>query len=145
MHDPATGVISSVLAADPRALAFDEPDDFAHRGCPTFLGSMDFPSLVFNFHVHCGARSPKTGNPTNVTSYARHEIRTLDRRRQDLVEVASRHQPNGPAWFMSEFGTTADPALLVAVTARADTKLLAGRTGRGGSTPTRPAAQPRRW
>ena len=123
-YDPATGVIPTLLAADPSALIFDEPDNFANRGYPTFLGPMPFPNLVFNFHVYCGARSPKTGNPTNLASCSRQEHRTLDRRREDLREMASARQRGGPAWFMSEFGATSDAALLSSITAQADAKLL---------------------
>ncbi len=122
--DPATGVVPILLANDPRALIFDEPDNYASRGLPTFLGPMPFPKLVFNFHVYCGARSPKTGNPTNLASCARQEIRTLERRSEDRPEMASPHQHGGPAWFMSEFGATADPSLLSSITAHADEKLV---------------------
>ncbi len=123
-NDPASGVIPTILASDPHALVFDEPDNYASRGLPTFLGSMPFPGLVFNFHVYCGARNPKTGDPTNLTACAAQEARTLAHRREDRPEMASKHQPGGPAWLMSEFGATASPSLLSSVTALADHDLL---------------------
>ena len=47
-NDPAQGVIPTLEASDPGALVFDEPDNFASRGYPTYLGPMDLPNLVFN-------------------------------------------------------------------------------------------------
>ena len=121
---PEDGVIPTILANDPHHLVFDEPDNYASRGYPTFLGPMAFPNLVFNFHVYCGARSPKTGNPTDVAKCGAQERRTLKRRSEDRPEMASRHQPGGPAWIMSEFGATSDPALLGEITAEADRRLV---------------------
>ena len=34
---------------------------------------MDLPNLVFNVHIYCGARSPVTGNPTNVAACAQQD------------------------------------------------------------------------
>ena len=34
---------------------------------------MNLPNLVFNVHIYCGARSPVTGNPTNVAACAQQE------------------------------------------------------------------------
>jgi len=121
---PATGVIPTLRANDRHALIFDEPDNHASRGFPTFLGPMQFRGLVFNFHVYCGARSPKTGNPTDLTRCVAQEARTLKRRSEDRPEMRSRYQPGGPAWFMSEFGATADRRLLSSLTAIADHDLL---------------------
>jgi endoglycosylceramidase len=117
-------VIPVLLRNDPRALVFDEPDNYASRGLPTFLGPMPFPHLVFNFHIYCGARNPITGNPTNVAKCIAQESRALERRREDRHEMASRFQPGGPAWFMSEFGATSNSALLTSITAIADRDLL---------------------
>jgi endoglycosylceramidase len=119
-RDPAVGVIPTLLTNGRNALIFDEPDNFASRGFPTFLGSMNFPNLVFNFHVYCGARSPLTGNPTDLPACIAQEHRALARRAEDRPEMASAKQPGGPAWFMSEFGATSDPTLLSSVTAQAD-------------------------
>ena len=119
-HDPANGVIPTILANDPRHLIFDEPDNFASRGLPTFIGPMNFPNLVFNIHVYCGARSPLTGNPTNVTACAQQEARSLVRRSDDRPEMASSAQPGGPAWIVSEFGATDSSSLLTAFSTYAD-------------------------
>jgi endoglycosylceramidase len=119
-NDPANGVVPTILANDPRHLIFDEPDNYASRGLPTFIGPMNFPNLVFNVHVYCGARSPRTGNPTDLTACVDQEVRSLVKRAADRPEMASAAQPGGPAWFVSEFGATDSPALLAAFTAYAD-------------------------
>jgi endoglycosylceramidase len=119
-QDPADGVLPTILANDPTHLIFDEPDNYASRGFPTYLGPMNLHHLVFNVHVYCGARSPVTGNPTDVGACVRQEVHSLGIRAEDRPEMASRAQPDGPAWFVSEFGATSDPAMLAAVTARMD-------------------------
>ncbi len=124
-RDPRTGVIPVMLANDRKALVFEEPDNYASRGLPTFLGPMSFHNLVFNFHIYCGARSPVTGNPTNLARCAAQEARALTRRSEDRLEIGSKqYAPGGTGWFMSEFGATSDPGLLKSVTAIADQDLL---------------------
>lgn len=123
-NDPAQGVIPTIRANDPHHLIFVEPDIYASRGYPTFLGPMDFRNLVFNVHVYCGARSPVTGNPTNVATCAAEDARSLARRESDRPEMASRVQPGGPAWFVSEFGATSSPSLVGSFTAQADARLV---------------------
>jgi len=118
--DPAEGVIPRILAADPHHLIFDEPDIFASRGAPNFVGPMNFPNLVFNVHVYCGHRSPVTGNPTDIAACAAQEAHALASRAEDRTEMGSRAQPGGPAWFVSEFGATSSTALLDQITASED-------------------------
>ena len=110
----------TILANDPHHLIFDEPDNYASRGFPTYLGPMDLPNLVFNVHIYCGARSPVTGNPTNVDACEDQEEHSLFVRAADRPAMASPHQPGGPAWFVSEFGASSDPVLLDSVTAQMD-------------------------
>ncbi len=121
---PAEGVIPTILANDPHHLIFDEPDNFARRGFPTFLGPMSFPNLVYNVHVYCGARSRVTGNPTNLIACAAQETHSLNVRAEDPHEMASPSQPGGPAWFVSEFGATSNPGLLTVITAQANLHLV---------------------
>ena len=111
-QDPATGVIPTILGADPTHLVFFEPDIYGSRGAPSSLGSMDFPRLVYNVHVYCGYRSPATGNPTDVTACAAQEARSLATRVGDRPGLASPSQPSGPAFVVSEFGASSDPAFL---------------------------------
>ncbi len=120
VRDPANGVVPTILAGDPSGLIFDEPDNYASRGFPTFIGPMDLPNLVFNIHIYCGARSPVTGNPTNLLACARQDARSLGRRAEDRPEMASAQQPGGPAWFVTEFGATSSPALLSSITSKMD-------------------------
>ena len=82
---------------------------------------MDLPNLVFNVHIYCGARSPVTGNPTNVAAVRRAGRRApCSDAARDRPTMASAHQPGGPAWFVSEFGATSNPALLTSITAALD-------------------------
>lgn len=122
--DPSEGVIPTILASDPNHLIFDEPDNFASRGYPIFVGPMNFPNLVYNIHIYCGARSPTTGNPTNITTCVSQDTRSLTRRAEDRPEMASPAQSAGPAWFISEFGATSDPALVSALTTMANAHLV---------------------
>jgi len=118
--DPEQGVIPTLLAHDPKGLIFDEPDNFASRGFPTYLGAMDFRNLVYNVHIYCGARSPVTGNPTNVTACAAQDVHSIGVRQGDRPLLASRAQPGGPAWLITEFGATKSVPLLADVTAQFD-------------------------
>ncbi len=117
---PANGVIPHILANDPTHLVFDEPDNYANRGFPTYLGPMDLHNLVYNVHVYCGARSPVTGNPTNVDACADQEAQSLGRRAKDRATMASAAQPAGPAWLVTEFGATSNAALVSSIASRMD-------------------------
>jgi len=119
-HDPVNGVVPTILANDPSHLIFDEPDNYASRGFPTFIGPMNLPNLVFNVHIYCGARSPVTGNPTNLAACAFQDARSLGRRSEDRSEMASPAQSGGPGWFVTEFGATRSPALLTSITSDLD-------------------------
>lgn len=118
--DPASGVVPTILANDPGHLIFDEPDNYASRGLPTFIGPMDLPDLVYNVHIYCGARSPVTGNPTDTAACAAQDVHSLEVRASDRPEMASAAQATGPAWFVSEFGASSDSALLAPITAAMD-------------------------
>jgi endoglycosylceramidase len=120
--DPTQGVVPVIEKNDPTHLIFDEPDNYASRGLPTYIGPMDFPNLVFNVHIYCGDRSPVTGNPTDVDACADHEEHSLAVRQSDRPAMASPAQPNGPAWIVTEFGASSDPALLAPITAALDAR-----------------------
>jgi endoglycosylceramidase len=120
--DPANGVIPTILANDPHHLIFDEPDNYASRGLPTYIGPMDLPNLVFNVHIYCAARSPLTGNPTDAAACAAQDAHSLGVRASDRSEMASATQPGGPAWFVTEFGASSDPQLLGSITAAMDAR-----------------------
>jgi endoglycosylceramidase len=118
--DPAQGLIPTILKADPHHLIFDEPDIFSKRGAPNYVGAMDFPNLVLNFHDYCSHRSPATGNPTDLSACVSGELLTMAHRALDRAGLGSAEQPGGPALFMSEFGATSSTALLREVTAGAN-------------------------
>jgi endoglycosylceramidase len=118
--DPAQGVVPTIERSDPTHLIFDEPDNYASRGLPTYIGPMDFPNLVYNVHIYCGARSPVTGNPTDVDACADQEAHSLAVRQADRPAMASAAQPGGPAWIVTEFGASSDPRLLASVTTALD-------------------------
>ena len=119
-HDPASGVVPTILANDPSHLVFDEPDNYGTLGYVTFLGPMRLGNLVYNVHLYCGARSPVTGNPTNVSLCARQAARSLGKRYSDRPEMASHTQPGGPAWLVTEFGATSSVPYLANVTSLMD-------------------------
>lgn len=123
--DPANGVIPTIERADHHHLVFFEPDNYSVRhGLPNLLGAMDFPRLVYNFHSYCGSRNPITGDPTDLQACIDQQLQTLGRRQGERPGMASRRQPGGPAWFMSEFGATTSAPLVDAVSSYADAFLL---------------------
>ena len=160
--DPASGVVPTILANDPSHLIFDEPDNYASRGLPTYIGPMELPNLVFNVHIYCGARSPVTGNPTDTAACAAQDEHSLAVRASDRPEMASAVQPKGPPWMVTEFGATSDPQLLTSITASLDVRQVSwvywawkyyggsdgkcGRVARHGQRPSalhRPRPEPR--
>jgi len=123
-QDPRAGLIPQIEAADSAHLIFYEPDIYASRGYPNFVGPMNFPRLVFNVHVYCTYRSGKTGNPTNMAACSDQEQRALASRFEDRADLGSPAQPSGPAWFVSEFGASSNPGLLDQLTADEDASLV---------------------
>ena len=119
-NDPASGVVPTILADDPTHLVFDENDTYGTLGDVTNLGPMRLRNLVYNVHVYCGARSPITGNPTNVSLCARQAAHSLGKRYSDRPEMASQTQPGGPAWLVTEFGATSSAPYLASVTSLMD-------------------------
>ncbi len=118
--DPRNGVVPTILAADPTHLIFDEPDNYASRGYPTYLGPMNLRNLVYNVHIYCSARSPVTGNPTNLAACAHQDLHSLDVRAADRPELASKAQPGGPPMVVTEFGATRSAAFLSTITSAFD-------------------------
>ena len=119
---PAEGVIPTIEAADTHHLVFAEPDNYAirHGGGLDLIGPMDYPRLVYNFHIYCSERSPVTGDPVNLDACVDHEVTTIAKRMTDRKSKATPEQPGGPAWFMSEFGATHSVPLVSGVTAFAE-------------------------
>ena len=118
--DPKVGLIATMRAVAPDKLVFFEPDIYTSRGHTNDVGPMHFSGLVFNFHDYCGLRSGVTGNPTDLDACAAQELRTMQRRSEERPDIASEKQPEGPAWFMSEFGATTSDPLMERLTRIAD-------------------------
>ena len=118
--DPAHGVVPTIQANDPAHLIFDEPDNYGSRGDPTYLGPMQLPNLVFNVHLYCGARSPVTGNPTDVApAPSRRRTRWACARRPARDGLATPSRAGRPGWSPSS-ARRAAPRYLERVTAQMD-------------------------
>jgi endoglycosylceramidase len=118
--DPSVGLIDMFRTVAPNKLVFFEPDIFSNSGHPNDIGPMDYRNLVFNFHDYCGLRSGSTGNPTDLNACSAQELRTMQRRSDERPDIATPKQPEGPAWFMSEFGATTSEPLMDRLTRIAD-------------------------
>jgi endoglycosylceramidase len=118
--DPSSGLIPTIEKADPHHLIFIEPDIYTVGHLPDVLEPMDFPRLVYNFHVYCPQRSSVTGNPTDLPACERHEVDSVLNNERERGPLSSAQQPGGPAWFMSEFGATTNAALVSSLTREAD-------------------------
>ena len=114
--DPAEGLIPTIEANDPTHLIFFEPDIFTREGGTNFIGTMNFPRLVFNFHSYCPFRNPVTGDPVDAEACADHVLSTVAKRLTDRGDLGSPSQPEGPGAFMSEFGATGNAQFLQDVT-----------------------------
>ena len=123
--DPATGVIPAIEHADPRHAVFEEPDTTTSGGTPNRIGSMDFPHLVYNFHDYCPLHVPNGPEPSNYAQTCPPaEEQVFTESAQDRANDASAAQPDGPAWFLSEFGATTDAADIGRIVADADAHLV---------------------
>jgi endoglycosylceramidase len=123
--DPATGVIPAIEHADPHHAVFDEPDTTTSGGTPNRIGSMDFPHLVYNFHDYCPLHVPNGPEPSNYAQTCPPaEEQVFTESAQDRANDASAAQPDGPAWFLSEFGATTDAADIGRIVADADAHLV---------------------
>jgi endoglycosylceramidase len=124
--DPAIGLIPTIEQADPNHLIIYEPDLISRSRLPSYLGPMPFPRLVYSFHDYCAFRDPLTGNP--IPAYAaaceHQEQVTIALAARERAASASPFQPDGPPWFMGEFGATNDFSNLAATTAEANKYLL---------------------
>ncbi len=111
--DPDNGVVATLESIDHHHLVYVEPDIYWVTGgnIPSQLGPMPFPRIVFNFHDYCGARSPVTGDPTNLLKCLQSEETSASEQDVTRLSMASADQPTGPAIFMSEFGATSSVAL----------------------------------
>ncbi len=122
--DPAQGLIPTIRAADPNHLIFREPTIFTSHGAPNYVGAMDYPNLVLNFHDYCSYRSGVTGNPYDLSACVAQEESTFIQRSSEGPLVATPEEPLGLPLFMSEFGATQSSLLLQNLTRVADQSLV---------------------
>jgi endoglycosylceramidase len=118
-HDPVQGVIPVLEHADRVHLIFVEPDLYTVRSAQNRLGPMPFGRLVYNIHIYCSQRSPLTGDPTNLAACADHIASAFANHSTVRLGMGTRAQRHGPAWLLTEFGATQDPALAASAVASA--------------------------
>ena len=123
--DPETGVIPAIEHVDHRHAVFYEPDTTTSGPVPNRIGPMDFPRLVYNFHDYCPLHVP---NGPEAPDYSQvcpsPEEQVFAAAAQDRKNDASSAQPNGPGWFLTEFGATIDAADIGRMVADADADLV---------------------
>jgi endoglycosylceramidase len=122
--DPAQGVVPTIEKADPHHLVFVEPDIYSVLARPNLLGPMNYPRLVFSFHSYCGARSPVTGDPTDVSACFAQIDTALGRRVGERALMSTPDQPGGPPLMLGEFGATGSSELLAREVHDTDNLLL---------------------
>ena len=123
-QDPSEGLIPTILAADPHRLILYETDVYSDRVMTNYVGSMNYPNLVLNFHDYCPYRNPVTGDPASEDDCVPPVLHTIADRLQERASVGSNAQPQGPSLFMSEFGATEDPTMVGQVVSDADQDLV---------------------
>jgi endoglycosylceramidase len=121
---PAEGMIPSILAADPGHLIFYEPDISSDFGNLSYIGSMPFPNLVLNFHDYCFVGGLMGSFQSNTPDCPPLEQQVFERKQTERAFAVSRHQPQGPGWFLSEFGAEDAAADLERMTRYADDYLV---------------------
>ena len=123
--DPETGLIPTIEKADPHHAVFYEPDTTTSGRTPNRIGSMDFPRLVYNFHNYCYLHVPNGPEPAG---YAQDcppaEEKEFAESAGDRANDASTAQPDGPGWFLTEFGATTDAGDIRRIVADADASLV---------------------
>lgn len=123
--DPETGLIPTIEKADSHHAVFYESDTTISGGVPNRIGSMDFPRLVYNFHNYCPLHVPNGPEPPNYEQTCPPaEQKVFTESAQDRTNDASPNQPDGPGWFLTEFGATTDAADIGRVVADADDSLV---------------------
>jgi endoglycosylceramidase len=123
--DPETGVIPTIEHADHSHAVFYEPDTTTSGPAPNRIGPMDFPRLVYNLHNYCPLHvpnGPEAPDYAQVCPPAEEQVFTDSAR--DRSNDASPLQPQGPGWFLTEFGATTDAADLGRMVADADAGLV---------------------
>jgi endoglycosylceramidase len=123
--DPEEGLIPRIEAADPTHLVAYEGNYGTDSGVPNYIGAMDYPRLVLNFHDYCFLHVPNGPEPSNFASTCGPlENGVFAQHSQERANDASTQQPGGPGWLLTEFGATTDTADLARITSDANANLV---------------------
>ncbi len=115
--DPKVGLIPRIEAADPTHLVAYEGNYGTDSGVPNYIGAMDYPRLVLNFHDYCFLHVPNGPEPSNFASTcAPLESAVFTQHSEERANDATAAQPGGPGWLLTEFGATTDTADLARIT-----------------------------
>jgi hypothetical protein len=88
------------------------------------MGPLPAPNLVFNFHVYCVSEVLSQPRRERDPNCGDDEQRALDQAAATRRKMASAQQPDGLAWFLSEFGYTQNEDTLRHMTELADANWL---------------------
>ncbi|MGD0310906.1 MAG: cellulase family glycosylhydrolase [Acidimicrobiales bacterium] len=123
--DPEEGLIPRIEAADPTHLVAYEGNYGTDSGVPNYIGAMDYPRLVLNFHDYCFLHVPNGPEPPDFASTCGPlESHVFTQHDQERVEDTTTDQPGGPGWLLTEFGATTDTADLTRITFDANANLV---------------------
>jgi endoglycosylceramidase len=123
--DPEEGLIPRIEAADPTHLVAYEGNYATDSGVPNYIGAMDYPRLVLNFHDYCFLHVPNGPEPANFAPVCGPlERYVFTQHAEERAEDASPDQPGGPGWLLTEFGATTDTADLARITSDANAALV---------------------
>src|SRR4051812_9050874 len=121
---PAKGAIDAVRSAAPDAIVEPQAHIFTNFAIATHMGPLPAANLVFNFHVYCVSEVLSQPRRERAPSCGDDEERALEQAAMTRRHMASAQQPEGPAWFLSEFGYTQNEETLRHLTGLADANWL---------------------
>jgi endoglycosylceramidase len=123
--DPEEGLIPRIEAADPTHLVAYEGNYGTDSGVPNYIGAMDYPRLVLNFHDYCFLHVPNGPEPPDFASICGPlESHVFTQHDDERATDATTEQPGGPSWLLTEFGATTDTADLTRITFDANANLV---------------------
>lgn len=123
--DPDEGLIPRIEAADPTHLVAYEGNYGTDSGVPNYIGAMNYPRLLLNFHDYCFLHVPNGPEPPNFPSVCGPlESYVFSQHNEERANDTTTEQPGGPGWLLTEFGATTDTADLARVTSDANANLV---------------------
>lgn len=100
--------MAAIHAADPRHIAWYEPNVEFNLGRPTKLPRFDDKRAGMSFHVYCGGSAVACRGPEQTT----------------LANAVARSRATGDALLLSEFGAVSQTSVLRRVSSEADAALM---------------------